>query len=123
MKKRPLSPHLQIYRWQWTMVGSILHRISGVATSISLVLASIALWLLATNDELLLSIIEAIPAFMLYGMFMIALFFLFYHLSNGVRHLLWDLGYNFSLHKAKLSGRIAFVMAFVLSFLAMIMMM
>ncbi len=44
VSNRPLSPHLQIYRWQWTMTLSILHRATGVALSVGALL--LVCWLL-----------------------------------------------------------------------------
>ena len=43
--ERPLSPHLSIYRWPITMTLSILHRITGVAMSLGLLV--LAYWLVA----------------------------------------------------------------------------
>jgi succinate dehydrogenase / fumarate reductase cytochrome b subunit len=42
---RPLSPHLQVYRFQWTMALSILHRITGVALAVGTLL--LVWWLVA----------------------------------------------------------------------------
>ena len=94
---RPLSPHLQVYRWQISSVLSILHRTSGAALGVSTLL--FAWWLIA-----LASGPDAYAA--VYGFFSslagkIVLFAvtwaLFYHLCNGVRHLAWDAGYGFEL--------------------------
>src|SRR5437660_916426 len=50
---RPLSPHLQIYRWQLTSVLSILHRISGVELSaVAIALVPLTLWLVIAVIEL-----------------------------------------------------------------------
>ena len=89
---RPLSPHLQVYRWQWTFVLSILHRITGVALGVGTVL--LAWWLLAaaTGPEAF----AAARAFIgsIAGRFILLgfTFALFYHLANGIRHLFWDFG-------------------------------
>ena len=101
---RPLSPHLKIYRWQLTMVLSIVHRATGIALlggSIALVL-----WLaaLAAGPEVF-GVARSIAAswlglLVLLG-FTVALFF---HLSNGIRHLFWDVGMGFERHQAYLSG-------------------
>jgi len=45
LRDRPLSPHLQIYRWTWTMTMSILHRITGGALYVGTIL--LAYWLLS----------------------------------------------------------------------------
>ncbi len=89
-QQRPLSPHLQIYRWQLTMAMSILHRITGVALSIGGLM--VAWWLVAAElGEGPYNIARDFAAsplglFMLFGWS----FCLYYHLFNGIRHLLWD---------------------------------
>ncbi|MBV9824397.1 MAG: succinate dehydrogenase, cytochrome b556 subunit [Alphaproteobacteria bacterium] len=89
---RPLSPHLQVYRWPLSMAMSILHRITGVALSVGTLL--LVGWLVAAADgpdayaqfqHLLASIIGRL---LLFG-WTVALFF---HLCNGLRHLWWDTG-------------------------------
>ncbi len=95
--RRPLSPHLQVYRWQITMLTSILHRVTGVALTLGAVL--VVWWLAAaaispaahaTADGVLTSWIGVL---VLVG----SLWALWYHLLNGVRHLVWDAGYGFDL--------------------------
>lgn len=94
---RPLSPHLQIYRWQISSILSILHRTSGAALGMSTLL--FAWWLIA-----LASGPDAYA--ILHGFFnslggkillMGVTWALFYHLCNGVRHLVWDAGFGFEL--------------------------
>lgn len=101
---RPLSPHLQVYRWQITMTLSILHRISGVFLSIgSLVLAW---WLVsvAVGGEyyVFVNSLLAHPFALLLLFGWSAAFF--YHLGNGVRHLLWDIGWGFEIPKTYFTG-------------------
>ena len=95
--RRPLSPHLQVYRWQITMLTSILHRVTGVALTLGAVLvvwwfaaAAISPAAHATADAVLTSWIGIL---VLIG----SLWALWYHLLNGVRHLVWDAGYGFDL--------------------------
>lgn len=87
---RPLSPHLQIYKYQLTSVLSILHRVTGVIS----ILGSFCLlaWLvgLAWDESLyrfLQKIAVSIPAQVIMFAWSYALI---YHLCNGVRHMLWD---------------------------------
>ena len=117
---RPLSPHLQIYRWQLTSVLSILHRISGVALAVGTLL--LAYWLVATAagptafamaQEFIGSILGRL---LLFG-WKVALF---YHLLNGIRHLLWDAGRGFELRTAYASGWAVVIGAAALSLLAWI---
>lgn len=95
-RPRPLSPHLQIWRWHVTMLGSILHRVSGSALYGGAVL--IGLWLLALAFGP-----EAYATFVLYAASppgLVAWFgltlALLYHLASGVRHLIWDTGVGLS---------------------------
>ncbi len=95
--ERPLSPHLQIYRPQITMVLSILHRITGVALSVGLFI--LTWWLLAASSGP-----EAYATFQSVAgspLGLLALFgwtfALFYHLCAGIRHLVMDCGFLFTI--------------------------
>jgi succinate dehydrogenase / fumarate reductase cytochrome b subunit len=102
---RPLSPHLQIYRPQLTSVMSILHRISGVALVAGTLL--LTWWLVAAVEgpeefEVVQAIIGSwLGRVVLLG-FTLALF---YHLCNGIRHLIWDLGYGYEIEAVYKSGK------------------
>ncbi|MEL7128858.1 MAG: succinate dehydrogenase, cytochrome b556 subunit [Pseudomonadota bacterium] len=87
---RPLSPHLQQWKWHWTMAASISHRVSGCVLYVGTVL--IAAWAIsaamgpeayATVEGLLLSWFGQLA---LFG-FTAAIS---YHFANGIRHLIWD---------------------------------
>jgi succinate dehydrogenase / fumarate reductase cytochrome b subunit len=106
--RRPLSPHLQIYRWGITNSLSILHRATGLVLSLGLLV--LASWLVAVASGP-----DAYAGLMtLYGSIWFKLplaafaFCFFYHLGNGVRHLFWDAGRGFS-HAAIRAGGIAVV--------------
>ncbi|MET0154527.1 MAG: succinate dehydrogenase, cytochrome b556 subunit [Rickettsiales bacterium] len=97
-EKRPLSPHLSVYKPQISTVLSILHRMTGVANYIGLVLA--ALWICCAafypegNGGWIAAFFSsAFGKILLFGW----TFSLFYHLFNGIRHLCWDVGKGFSL--------------------------
>ncbi len=101
---RPLSPHLQVYRWQITMVMSILHRFTGVVLSLgSLVLVY---WLVSlASGEAAYARAAALLGAPLGLLILVALSLaFFYHLCNGVRHLLWDTGWGFEIQKVYASG-------------------
>jgi succinate dehydrogenase / fumarate reductase cytochrome b subunit len=101
---RPLSPHLQIYRWHLTMALSIVHRATGLALAAGLLLLTWWLTALARGPEAFATVRAAIDnplgGLVLFG-FTLALL---YHLANGVRHLLWDLGYGLGKEEAFRSG-------------------
>ncbi len=103
-ENRPLSPHLQVYRPQLTSVLSIMHRFTGVALALGTLL--LMYWLVAaasgpeafaTAQALIGSIIGRL---LLLGWS----FALFYHLCNGIRHLVWDAGYGLELPDLYRSG-------------------
>ena len=115
---RPLSPHLQIYRPQLTSILSISHRISGVALSAGLII--MVLWLLAVAagpeaHARLTSLLSNVPAMMLLVLWTAALF---YHLLNGIRHLLWDAGWLLDLRGAYASGWTVVTLAAFLTLLS-----
>jgi succinate dehydrogenase / fumarate reductase, cytochrome b subunit len=103
-ENRPLSPHLQIYRWQWTMAYSILHRATGIALGVGTLLLVWWLVALATGPAAFEGAQAVIGSFLgrlfLFGW----TFALFYHLANGIRHLVWDTGHGFDLDVAQKTG-------------------
>ena len=91
---RPLSPHLQIYRWTWTMGMSVFHRITGVALYGGTAL--LAIWLLSlASGPAAYGRVQAV-----YGSWIgLAVLFgytwtLIHHMLGGVRHLVWDFGHG-----------------------------
>ncbi len=114
-RNRPLSPHLQIYRWELHMAMSIFHRASGAAMGVGLLLVTWGFVALATGAEAF----EEFTACMASPLGRIALFgftlALVYHALNGVRHLNWDTGRGLSKEASKLSGQIVIVLAIALT--------
>lgn len=113
--KRPISPHLQIYRPQLTSVTSILHRVSGIFLSVGLL--ALVWWLCAIASGR-----DAYVAVQSAGGSMLGQFLLFswtaaffYHLLNGIRHLAWDAGWGFDLPVAYRTGWAALLGAGVLT--------
>ena len=113
----PLSPHLQIYRWQISSLLSITHRISGIINLLALIL--IFFWLLIlsfgeNNYELFLILINSF-----FGKFILIGFTwsMSFHLLSGIRHLIWDLGYGFEIKTANISGVIVIISSLVLTIL------
>jgi len=93
--ERPLSPHLQTYKWSLTMAMSILHRITGVALYLGTIL--LVWWLIAAASGP-----TAYATFQGFTTSFIGRLIVFgytwalmHHLLSGVRHLVWDLGYGF----------------------------
>jgi succinate dehydrogenase / fumarate reductase cytochrome b subunit len=89
---RPLSPHLEIYRWPITMTMSILHRITGVALYLGTLL--LAWWLVAAaTGPQQLSTVQAVLGHPLGLMVLFGYTWaLMHHMLGGIRHFLWDMG-------------------------------
>jgi succinate dehydrogenase / fumarate reductase cytochrome b subunit len=112
---RPLSPHISIYRWPITMVASIVHRATGMALAVGTVF--LAWWLLAAaqgpDAYAAFTMVAAHPVgqFILYGF----VWSLAFHLLNGIRHLIWDLGFGFKVADAKLTALLTIIFSFLIA--------
>ncbi len=113
----PLSPHLQVYKWQISSLLSITHRIVGVINFFAITIIcfwSISLLLGQTSYQIVQIFLNTI-----FGKFLvISLCWTFsFHILNEVRHLFWDAGFGFDLKVAKITGVIALLGSFVLTIL------
>ena len=93
---RPMSPHLQVWRWHATMASSILHRATGIANYVGAV--AIAIWfiLLALGAEGAVSFLfEGWMAWVTRFGLIALTYSVAYHWLNGLRHLFWDIGKGF----------------------------
>jgi succinate dehydrogenase / fumarate reductase, cytochrome b subunit len=101
---RPLSPHLQIYKLQLTSVLSISHRATGLALSIGTLL--LVWWLLAAaSGPAAYAQVQAFLGSWLGVLVLVAWSYaLFFHLCNGIRHLLWDTGYGLDIATTYATG-------------------
>jgi succinate dehydrogenase / fumarate reductase, cytochrome b subunit len=115
---RPLSPHLQIYRMQLTSTLSILHRFTGIALAIGAVL--LVAWLIAAASGPAAFERAQSLAGAWYGRALLFAwaFALFYHLTNGIRHLFWDAGLGLDLKSVYLTGWSVVVLSVVLTLAA-----
>ena len=113
--QKPISPHLQIYRWHISSLLSITHRISGIINLLALIF--IFFWLIVlsfgeTNYELfLLAINSFIGKFILIGF----TWSMCFHILSGIRHLAWDLGYGFEIKTANISGVMVIIFSLALT--------
>jgi len=115
--KNPLSPHLQIYRWQISSLLSITHRIVGVINIFAITfICSWVLFLLSgeNNYEIIRNFLNSY-----FGKFLIiSLCWTFsFHILNEIRHIAWDLGYGFDIKIAKITGFLVLIGSFVLTIL------
>ena len=113
----PLSPHLQIYRWQISSLLSITHRIVGVVNFFAIIL--ICLWaMLLVFDQNYYSTIYIILDSSFGKFLAISLCWTFsFHILNEIRHLFWDAGYGFDLKVARITGILVLFGSFVLTIL------
>lgn len=102
--KRPLSPHLQVYRPQLTSVLSIAHRVTGVALSAGLI--GLVYWLmsLAAGPDAYANAQQVLGSWLGKLILLGFTFALFYHFCNGIRHLCWDIGLGFEIETVYTSG-------------------
>ncbi len=111
----PLSPHLQIYKPQMTSLLSISHRISGFALNLSLILSVFGLLSLSLGEnyyDLFIFLINSYP--LKISIFLTILGFS-YHLFNGIRHIIWDLGFFLENRSSAIFGYLIICFAFVSS--------
>ena len=118
--ERPLSPFMFPiwYRFQLNSVSSILHRFTGIGLAIGSILLAWWLVAVAAGGEAF----AATHAFIASPVGIVLLFLwsvaFFYHLCNGIRHLLWDAGFGFEIRQANRSSYIVLAATALLTVLA-----
>ena len=115
LPSRPLSPHLQIWRWTMNMALSIFHRASGVALSVGALLLVWMLFSAASGKEAYLCFLDFTTSW--FGQ--LCLFgwtaALYYHLCSGVRHLIMDTGAMLTIPATQRAGFVIFVVSIALT--------
>jgi succinate dehydrogenase / fumarate reductase cytochrome b subunit len=122
---RPLSPHLQVYRWSWTMAMSIVHRVTGSALTLGMALLAVWLVALASGPRAFAAVQwffgSPVGILVLFGYTWV----LMHHMLGGVRHLVWDFGHGMeperriAMARFTLIGSVALtVLIWVVAFLA-----
>jgi len=113
--KNPLSPHLQIYRWQVSSLVSITHRITGILNLLGLVF--ICAWISSAGigenffESFSVFLKSFIGEFILIGF----TWSMSYHLLSGIRHFFWDLGHGYEIKTANFTGIIVILGSLVLT--------
>jgi succinate dehydrogenase / fumarate reductase cytochrome b subunit len=113
--RRPISPHLQVYKPQISSALSIFHRITGCALGAGTLL--LTLWLVcAASGDNAFSIIQAFLASWV-GLLILIGFTaaLFYHFCNGIRHLAWDAGHGYELPTMHRTGYLVLAATVILT--------
>ncbi len=112
---RPLSPHIQIWKWSMSMALSILHRASGIALSVGLVMLVWFLTSAASGEEAY----NCFKGFASSWFGQLCLFgwtgAMFFHMCSGTRHLIMDTGRMISVEAADRAGVIIFVVSIALT--------
>ena len=116
-RKRPLSPHLQIYKPQLTSVLSVTHRATGLILTFGSMFFVAWLLAVAAGPEKYGAYMDLVNSW--FGRAFLAglTFCFFYHMTNGIRHLFWDVGRGFSLPQAYISGWIVVIASIMLTIL------
>ncbi len=114
-KNQPLSPHLTVYKPQITSIMSISHRISGFFQSVGTIILFTYVLTLFIGEEFYNNINFILDSFL--GKVFLFFYFLSicYHFCNGIRHLIWDLGYGFEIKNVYLSGYITILLAILMN--------
>ena len=120
MPERPVSPHVTVYKWTYTMTLSILHRVSGLALCIALI--ALVSWLLAAAAgpdayAAAMLVLASLPVKILIAIALLALSF---HFANGLRHLAWDAGWGFERAQARRSAAVVVAVALLATLAAVL---
>mgnify|MGYP001349585601 CR=1 FL=1 len=115
--KNPLSPHLQIYKWQISSILSIAHRIVGVINF--LLISLICFWVLSLLlGEISYDYVNTILNTVFGKFLIISMCWTFsFQILNEIRHLFWDLGYGFDIKISKITGILVFAGSFIMTVL------
>jgi succinate dehydrogenase / fumarate reductase cytochrome b subunit len=109
MATRPLSPHLSVYRFAYTMALSVLHRATGILLSFGLLLLVAWLLALASGEPAYASFNAFAGSWPVKLALALLLVSFCYHFANGIRHLCWDLGWGLERPQARASARIVVI--------------
>ncbi|MGQ0383372.1 MAG: succinate dehydrogenase, cytochrome b556 subunit [Gammaproteobacteria bacterium] len=109
--RRPLSPHLQVYRLALTTVLSGLHRISGMLLTAASPLLIAWIVAIALGADAYAAAAACFGSWPIRLVLAALLATFWYHLFNGLRHFAWDAGFGFELRAARASGVVVLLLA------------
>ena len=109
--KRPLSPHLQVWRWHVTMAGSILHRVTGVGLYGGAALLALWLWAASEGPSAYAPFGQLLATWYGQAALYLLVAALAYHLANGIRHLVLDVGLGMKPADADMSAWLVILFA------------
>ena len=115
MNQRPLSPHLGVYKFAYTMSLSILHRITGCAAAVGFLVFVWWLMALASGPRAYASAMSCLSTPLAKVVLVGFTFSFVYHFCNGIRHLVWDTGHGLERRQARASGAVVILAALVIT--------
>ncbi len=116
----PLSPHLQVYKWQLSSLLSITHRMTSVFNLAGLSFLALWIFFLFFGKDTFFYF-EMFSSMFIGKFIFVGITWSFsYHLLNGIRHLFWDMGYGYDIKTANLSGLTVLLSSFILTSLVWI---
>ena len=114
MDQRPLSPHLGVYKFAYTMALSILHRITGCAAAVGFLLFVWWLMALASGPDVYARAMHVLSSPIAKLLLVGFVFSFVFHFCNGIRHLVWDTGRGLERAQARRSAAVVVVAALLL---------
>ena len=114
-KVKPLSPHLSIYRPQITSIMSISHRLSGIFQSFGNVMIFMFFILILVEEKYHNLAMFFFNSYLGIVFTFLYIFSLCYHACNGIRHLVWDLGYGFDIKNVYFSAYVTIFCTIIMS--------
>jgi len=115
MSQRPLSPHLGVYKFMYTMSLSILHRLTGCVATVGFLVFVWWLMALASGPDSYASAMQVLSSPFAKLLLVGFTFSFVYHFCNGIRHLVWDTGRGLERAQARRSGAFVIAAALVLT--------
>ena len=114
---RPVSPHLGVYKFMYTMSLSIMHRITGVAAAVGFLAFVWWLMALATGPDAYARAMQRLGTPLAKLLLIGCTFSFVYHFCNGIRHLVWDTGRGLERAQARRSGAVVIAAALLFTVL------
>ncbi len=112
-QKRPTSPHIQIYKWEWTMLYSILHRATAMGCMMIGVLALILLISINLLPPLGMILLWILTSILGYAIWFVVFLTISYFIYADIKHMLWGNPDILELPQAKLYGNITIALSII----------